>query len=98
MENYEVTEREVTDVTVEPEYETETNTEEKGVSLKDAAVIGAVTLAGAALIKAVVKKAKPSFVKWCVKVAKKNGYTCVSNEVLDSEEETIEETYEVEEE
>lgn len=97
MENYEVTEREVTDVTVEPEYETETYTGDKKVDFKTGATIAVGTLAVAAVAKAIVKKAKPSFIKWCVKVAKKNGYTCVPNELLDNEEESIEETYEVEE-
>ena len=91
MENYEVTEKETTEVTAEPEYGTETlNYEEKGVSLKDAAIIGAVTLTGAAVVKWLGKKLKPVFVKKAAKFVKKNGYTVVPNELLDSEEDEVE--------
>lgn len=98
MENYEVTETEVTDVTTEPECETETYYENRVISAKDAIKIGAVTLVGAAALKWLGKKLKPVFVKKAAKFCKKNGYTVVANEVLDAEvEESVQETYEVEE-
>lgn len=99
MENYEVTNMEVTDVTTEPECETETYYEDRGISAKDAITIGAVTLVGAAALKWLGKKLKPVFVKKAAKFCKNNGYTVVPNEVLDARvEESVEESYEVEEE
>jgi hypothetical protein len=96
MNNMEVYEPE-TDVTEVTEYETETYTDEKGISGKDVATIAIGTLIGVGVVKWIGKKVKPLIVKGAVKMAKKNGYTCVPNEVLDAAVEDTEQV-EVEEE